>query len=255
MFGISQGPSRGWTDGAVLVSTAGGAALLVAMVRTELHRDRPMMDIRLLKNRLFRRCTLIMTFESVAFLAVLYVLALYLQDGHGLSALQAGLTILPEPIGVMLGSQLASRLLYVRLGPRRQLTIGLLGSSAAMALLAVPDAQTSLWWIRLIVFGLGLAVGQVFVGTQAASFATVPSSDSGRASTLFNVGRRLGGAVGVALATTTMAVVGGEVVGPQDMPPYRAAFLAAALVCVLTVRLARHIDDADAASTRPPRAG
>jgi EmrB/QacA subfamily drug resistance transporter len=254
MFGVSQGPGRGWSDPAVLVGLIGGAALLIAMIHLELHRDRPMMDIRLLKNRLFRACTLIMTLESVAFLAVLYVLALYLQDGHGLSALQAGLTILPEPIGVMLGSQAASRLLYVRLGPRRQLTIGLLGSAGAMALLAVPDAQTSLWWIRLLVFGLGLAIGQVFVGTQAASFATVPPSDSARASTLFNVGRRLGGAVGVAIATTTMVVVGGDVAGPQEMAPYRAAFLVAALICALTVPLALYINDTDAASTMPRRA-
>jgi len=253
MYGISEGPSRGWTDSAVLLGTLGGPVLLVAMIRIELSRAQPMVDLGQLKNRLFSACTSIMTLESVGFLGVLYVLALYLQDGRGQSALQAGLTIVPEPIGVMLGAQAASRLLYGRLGPRRQLTIGLLGSATAMALVAVPGAQASLWWIRLIVFGLGLSVGQVFVGTQAAAFATVPPSDSARASTLFNVGRRLGGAAGVALATTTMAVIGGDVAG-QHMAPYRAAFLAAALVCLLTVAVAVRIKDADAASTIPRRA-
>lgn len=249
MFAVSQGPSRGWADTAVLFAMTGGVASLAAMIRIELTREQPLVDLRQLHNRLFSSCTSIITLESVGFLGVLYVVALYLQEGRGHSALQAGLTILPEPIGVLLGSQAASRLLYRRLGPRRQLTLGLLGSAAAMALIAASGTQTNLWWIRLIVFGLGLSVGLVFVGTQAAAFATVPARDAARASTLFNVGRRLGGAVGIALATTVMDVVGGNVVGAQHMGPYHAAFIAAAIVCLLTVPLALRISDTDAAST------
>jgi MFS family permease len=118
--------------------------------------------------------------------------------GRGLSALGSGLSTFPEALGVMGGAQLASRVLYPRLGPRRHITIGLVGTAASIALLALMGPQTSLWWARLLMFTLGLSMAQVFVPVQAASFATITSAATGRASTLFNAIRQLGGAIGVA---------------------------------------------------------
>jgi hypothetical protein len=112
--------------------------------------------------------------------------------------------------------------------------------------------------LRLVVpllFCTGLAVGQVFVGTQSASFATVTSSSSGRASTLFNVGRRLGGAVGVAVATTVLVSAGPTRSGTAPgMSGYHAAFLALAALNLLGLYAATRVGDTDAASTilRPP---
>src|SRR6202011_3069062 len=102
----------------------------------------------------------------------------------------AGLSTFPQAGGIVLGSQLASRLLYRRLGPRRPPLLGVGGRSATPPLMSLLGTGTSLWWVSLLFFVMGLAVGQVFVGTQSASFATVSASASGRASTLFNVGRR-----------------------------------------------------------------
>jgi len=61
------------------------------------------------------------------------------------------------------GAQLASRVLYPRLGPRRHITLGLAGTSASIGLLALLGPQTSLWWARLLMVTLGLSIAQVFV--------------------------------------------------------------------------------------------
>jgi hypothetical protein len=98
--------------------------------------------------------------------------------------------------------------IYWRLGPRRHLTFGLLGVAGFIALLALMGADTSLWWARLILFCVGISMAQVFVPAQAASFATISPADTGRASTLYNASRQLGGAIGVALLTTTIVIVG-----------------------------------------------
>jgi hypothetical protein len=50
-----------------------------------------------------------------------YVASLFFQDGRGMSALGSGLSTLPEAVGVMAGAQLASRVLYRALGPRRNI--------------------------------------------------------------------------------------------------------------------------------------
>ena len=71
-----------------------------------------------------------------------------------------GLSIFPEAFGVMAGAQLASRLVYPRLGPRRNIAIGLVPVAASIGLMSLVGSQTSLWWMRLLMFCLGLAMGR-----------------------------------------------------------------------------------------------
>jgi EmrB/QacA subfamily drug resistance transporter len=257
MYGVSEGPDLGWAVTEVLATVAAGVVLLVAMVVVELRVPAPIVALRLLGNRLFRSCTGVTTLGSVAFLGTLYAISLYYQDGRGLSALGSGLSTFPEAIGVMMGAQLASRLLYPRLGPRRLIAFGLTGVAASIALLALMTAHSSLWWARLLMFTLGLAMAQVFVPTQAAAFATISPSATGRASTMFNAVRQLGGAVGVAVLTTVIVGIGAThlVAGHQvaNLTSYRIAFLVAAALSLAGVAPALSIRDADAAATRPGR--
>jgi EmrB/QacA subfamily drug resistance transporter len=257
MYGVSEGPDDGWGSVRVLATVAAGAVLLIAMVIVELRSAQPIVALRLLGNRLFRSANGVMVLISIAFLGTLYVISLYYQDGRGLSPLASGLSTFPEAIGVMLGAQLATRVLYPRLGPRRHITLGLLGTTASIGLLSLLGAGTSLWWARLLMFTLGLAMGQVFVPTQAAAFATISSEATGRASTMFNTVRQLGGAVGVALLTTVIVLIGAthRVAGHEvaNLTSYRITFLVAAAICLLAVGSSLSIHDSDAAATIPPR--
>ncbi len=255
MYGVSEGPNLGWQHTDVLAAIVAGVVLLAAMVVVELRSPAPMVDLRLLKNGLFRSGNGVMVLASVAFLGTLYAISLYYQDGRGLSALGSGLSTFPEAFGVMGGAQLASRWLYPRLGPRRHITIGLVGTAASIGLLALLGPGTSLWWARLLMLTLGLAMAQVFVPVQAASFATITPAATGRASTMFNAVRQLGGAVGVAVLTTVIVAVGPVhlVAGHEvaNLTAYRVSFLVAAAICLCAVACSLSIRDADAASTIP----
>jgi MFS family permease len=259
MYGVSEGPDLGWRRAEVLATIAAGAVLLAAMVIVELRSDAPMVDLRLLGNRLFRSGNGVMVLASVAFLGTLYAISLYYQDGRGLSALQSGLSTFPEALGVMAGAQLASRVLYPRLGPRRHITAGLAGVAASIGLLALMGPTTSLWWARLLMFTLGLFMGQVFVPLQAAAFATITPAATGNASTMFNTLRQLGGAIGVAILTTAIVavgplhLVGGHLVG--NLTAYRVAFVVGAVFALLAIPCALTIRDSDAARTIPGRGG
>jgi EmrB/QacA subfamily drug resistance transporter len=259
MYGVSEGPNLGWRRPDVLATIAAGIVLLVAMVVVELRSPAPMVDLRLLKNRLFGLGNGVIVLASIAFLGTLYAISLYYQDGRGLSALGSGLSTFPEAFGVMGGAQLASRVLYPRLGPRRHLTLGLTGTAASIGLLALLGPQTSLWWARLLLLSLGLFMAQVFVPVQAASFATITPAATGRASAMFNAVRQLGGAVGVAVLTTAIVLVGPVhlVAGHEvaNLTAYRVAFLVAAAICLCGVACSLAIRDADAAGTMPGRRG
>ncbi len=106
---------------------------------------------------------------------------------------------------------------------------------------------------------LGLSMAQIFVPVQAAAFATITPAATGRASTLFNAMRQLGGAIGVAILTTVIVSVGPvHLVAGQEvanLTAYRAAFLVAAALCCCALPFSLSIHDADAASTIPGRKG
>jgi MFS family permease len=157
----------------------------------------------------------------------------------------------------MVGAQLASRVIYPHLGPRRHVSLGLVGVASSIAALALLTTDSSLWWARLLMFTLGLSMAQVFVPTQAAAFASVSPAATGRASTMYNAVRQLGGAVGIALLTTVIIGVGAATAGAghsaTDLTAYRIAFLIAAAVALATLFCSLTIHDADAADTIPAR--
>ncbi|HEY3906437.1 MAG TPA: MDR family MFS transporter [Streptosporangiaceae bacterium] len=257
MYGVSEGPIKGWHSVDVLAAIAAGAVLLVVTVIVELRTAEPMVDLKLLSNRLFRSSNGVMVLNSIAFLGTLYAISLYFQDGRGLSALNSGLSTAPEAFGVMAGAQLATRWLYPTLGPRRHITFGLIGVAFSIGLLALLGPGTSLWWARLLMLALGVAIGQVFVPVQAAAFATITREATGRASTMFNAVRQLGGAIGVAVLTTAIVAIGpvhivsGHPVA--NLTAYRVAFLVAAAVALLGTAFSLRIHDSDAARTIPVR--
>jgi EmrB/QacA subfamily drug resistance transporter len=253
MFGISDAPDRGWGSPFIVGSIALGAALIAVMVPVELRTEAPLLQLRLFSNRLFRSTSLVLFTAMAAFLGMLFVIPLFFQLALGLSALQSGLSTFPEAIGVMVGAQLASRLFYPRIGPRRLVSVGLLALAVSVALMTQVGFDTSLWWMRLLLFCSGLAMAQVIISSQAASFATISHAETGQASSLFNSQRQLGSAVGVAILTTVMAAVGTvHLVGTHvtaNLAAYHAGFLMAAGFALIGSVLALTIKDSDAAAT------
>lgn len=256
MYALSEGPIAGWRSPAVVSSGLVGAVLLVALVRFELRSPAPMIDLRVLTNRLFRSATVIMFLAAASFLGSLYLVSLYFQDGLGASALVSGLSTFPEALGVQIGAQIATRL-YRVVGPRRTISAGLAGVAVSLVLLAL-SGFGDFWQIRAVMVLLGISMGHVFIPAQAAAFATVSPASTGRASTLFNAGRQLGSALGVAVLTTVIAGVGVVRVAGGHLTPnlaaYHWAFLAGAVLALAAGAAAQVVVDADAAPTMRPRA-
>jgi MFS family permease len=240
-----------------------GIGLLSTMVVVELRSREPMVDLRLLGDRMFRASNMLIEMTMIAFFGILFVVPLFYQDGRGLSALASGLSTFPEAIGVLIGAQMVSRLLYPRIGPRRLIAAGLVGIAVGTGLMALVGSNTSLWWMRVLMFGLGYSIAHVMISMQAAAFATISPTSTGRASTLFNANRQLGGAIGVALLSTVISAVGPvrQVAGATvaNLTAYHAAFLTAAAIALAGAILALFVvKDADAANTRvrrPVRSG
>ena len=149
-----------------------------------------MLALRLLKLRLFRATNLVMAFAMAGFIGLTFVLPLYLQGLRGLDPFHSGLTTFPQAIGILISSQIAGRI-YPSIGPRRLIVGGMLGAAAAMSCLLLVGLETDLWWIRIIMFLRGFAMGFCFVSSQAASYAEIKPADNGRASAIFSTQRQM----------------------------------------------------------------
>jgi EmrB/QacA subfamily drug resistance transporter len=256
MYALSEGPTHGWGTPGIIVPGLLGAAVLAAFVTVELRVAAPMVQLRLLGNRLFRSTLFVSFFATGGFLGVLFLTPLFLQEARGASPLDSGLTTFPEALGVVVSTQIVARL-YPRFGPRRLMAGGLAWVATDIVLLCVFGLSGDPWVVRLLMFGLGIGMAYVFLPNQAASLATISSADTGRASTLSSVQRQVGSATGVALLSSVLAGFGPlttTALGTTEpnLVAYRAAFLAAAALALTGAALALRVPDADAAATMRP---
>jgi EmrB/QacA subfamily drug resistance transporter len=259
MYALSEGPARGWSSPGIIAPGLLGALTLAIFVAVELRTAEPMVQLRVLSDRLFRITSLTSLFAASGFVGVLFLVPLFLQEARGASPLSSGLTTFPEALGVVCSTQLVARL-YPRVGPRRLMAGGLLFVASMMTLMCVISLDTSPWVIRGVMFAIGVGMAYVFLPAQAAAFATISRAATGRAATLSSVQRQIGGATGVALLSSVFSAVGPTRVNAAgavlpNLSAYRAAFLTAAALAVLASLIALNIPDRDAAATMRPQRG
>jgi len=264
LYALSQAPNDGWTSGIVLSTGIAGAICFVLLIIAELRVAEPMLDLRLLTDRMFRNANLAFFMSMGGMLGVLFLLPLFLQELIGLSALQSGLTTFPQALGMVAIIPLAGRL-YPRTGPRRMMALGLTGITITTALFLLVDLQTSLWWIRGIMVLRGFGFGFMMIPAQTATFATIRPPDMGRASAYFNTNRQVAGSVGVAVLATVLvsrttthvaaAVAAAAPAARQaaiqhgTLLAYHDAYFVGVLIAAVGIAFAFLIHDEDAAET------
>ena len=241
LYALSQAPAHGWTSTAVVGAGVLGMVLFGLLVVLELWRPDPMLRLSLFRDRMFRSANLSMFMVYAVLLGVLFLLPLFLQELRGLSALESGLTTFPQALGMLLMVPLSSRI-YPRVGPRLMLTFALIGIMATSALFLMVDLETSLWWIRGIMFLRGVSMSFAIVAAQAAAFASIPSEEIGRASALFNTNRQVAASIGVAVLATVLGV-------HNSLTAFHHAFAASILFALVGIAFALRIHDEDAAAS------
>ena len=206
LYALAEAPARGWSSSRVLTTGIAGIVLLVLLIIVETRVPEPMLALRLFNDRMFRSASIVLFLASAGLIGLLFLLPLFLQNPElrGLSATQSGLTTFPQAIGLLVASRPVSRL-YPKIGPRRLLAVGSLGTAVATVFFLRVGVDTDLWWIRLIMFARGLSFAVALIPLQAATFSNISREDSGRASSLFNTNRQVASSFGVAVLATVLA--------------------------------------------------
>jgi EmrB/QacA subfamily drug resistance transporter len=256
VFALVQGPDRGWTSPEVLAAAGFGALMLAAFGLIERRSRDPLLPPRLRANRN------LLTAVAIAFLfwgtfgSVLYFLTLYLQDVHGLTALQTGLAFLVPTAVVVTSSTLAGQFV-TRCGLKPTLVGALLVGALGALLLALamsPDGSYGALVPGLVLISIG--DGIVFTAMFIAAGIGVADREQGVASSIASTSTSIGAAVGLALlvliATAGTDGLAGEPLRNATTQGLRnAVFVVAAGIAAIAV-VALNLRSGERPATVPP---
>ena len=204
-YAIIEGPSHGWLSPEISGFFVLAVAALAVLLAYEPRHAEPMIDLRFFRSVPFAGANLSAVCAIAAMAGFLFLSTLYLQDVRGLSALPAGLTILPMPVVMALCAPLAGRMVAAR-GPRIPLVIAgaaLTISSAALSRLTGTTEHAYL----IVAYGLfGVGAGMVSSPITNGVMSGVPKAQAGMASGMNSSSRQLGQSLGVAIVGSVLAV-------------------------------------------------
>ncbi|CAM5317376.1 MFS transporter [Streptomyces spiroverticillatus] len=203
-YAIIEAPEAGWGSPLTL-SLAGVAVLaLVALVLYEPRRAEPLIDLRFFRSAPFSGATVIAICAFASLAGFLFLNTLYLQNVRGLSALHAGLYMLPMAAMTFVCAPLSGRLVGTR-GPRLSLLIAGTAMTASAVLFAgfKAETNTALMFTGYVLFGIGFGVVNAPITNTAVS--GMPRAQAGVAAAVASTSRQVGSTLGVAVIGAVIA--------------------------------------------------
>lgn len=204
LYGLSQVSKAGAFGRAdVLVPVLAGAALVAAFALWSLRRaGRALVDVRLFRYRSVASSSAALFLSGAALYGAMLLLPLYWQQVRGATALTAGLLIVPQGIGTLLGRPLTGRYTDT-LGARTVALAGFLLVGLATVPFALAGAGTNRWLLMGALLVRGLGLGAVTIPLMTVAFIGLDRADIPHASILTRISQQIGGSFG----TATLAVI------------------------------------------------
>ena len=198
LLAFSEGESWGWGGYRVLILLVSGVLSLALFVVIELEVDHPLIDLRILRSRAYTLSLVLLAITMTALFTGLYFLPQFLQNVQGLTALDAGLTLLPSALVMTVLMPVAGRL-YDAIGPRYPVVVGLLIIAFGSYLLAEMTTSTPrgdiILWTSVRNIGIGLAMMPMMTSGVSALSTSLTSAGSA----MNNVVQRVVSSVAVAI--------------------------------------------------------
>ena len=220
VYTISTAPTEGWVTVRTAVLLAIAIVLVAGFAVAESRSRQPLLRGRLVPGRALVNANVVGFLLGGSFFSFLFVGTLYMQDILGWSALETGLAWLITSVSSVALAGLSQQLV-TRLGPAPVMVFGMTLMAAGIAWgtgIVVDGRLLADLTGPLLLVGAGTAFA--FIPISVAGLAGVPAAASGVASGLLNTSQQLGGAIGVAVASTvatshTIGLLGDGVPMPQ----------------------------------------
>jgi EmrB/QacA subfamily drug resistance transporter len=210
VYALIEGPAQQWPPLAIVCGAIGVLALAAWFV-VEARSSHPMVPLSIFRSRQFSGANAVTFVVYAALGGVMFFLVVYLQTGLGYSALEAGASLVPLTVLMLLFSSRAGTLAQ-RIGPRLPMTVGPVAAGLGMFLLTRVEPGVSYWegvfpGVVVLASGVTLTVAPL----TATVLGAIDDAHAGIASAINNAVARIAGLLAVALlpAAAGLAGVGG----------------------------------------------
>jgi EmrB/QacA subfamily drug resistance transporter len=205
VYALSKAPQNGWGTAETMSLLAGAAALVLAFLAIETRVVAPLMPLRIFRLRTVAGANAAGLLLGASFFSFIFIGTLYMQQVLGYDALETGLAWLVASVTSVAFAGL-SQALVTRVNVKlvMALGMGLIGGGILWATRVPVDGH---FWGDLAgpFFIAGAGTAFAFIPVSIAGLAGVAERDAGLASGLLNGSQQLGGAIGVAIASTVAA--------------------------------------------------
>jgi EmrB/QacA subfamily drug resistance transporter len=241
VYGISDASDNGWGSAQVIATLATAAVLLAVFAVIETRSAAPLVPFRIFRHRPLSIANVLMATLGVTLTSAIFFLSLYEQQVLGNSAIRTGLSLVPMTV-VMAAGAIACRRLVPMFGPRTLLVVGATVTAVGLAWLSripVHSAYPAHVLGPTLVVGAGMSL--MIVPIITAATIGIELRMAGLASGLVNMGRQVGGAIGLAILVTVAAsATRGSGLAPAAgvVHGYRIVFVVAAALSLASAIVA-----------------
>jgi EmrB/QacA subfamily drug resistance transporter len=241
VYGISQAPRIGWGATRTVAVLVGAVVLLAAFLAIENRVEAPLMPLRIFRLRTLAGANAAGLLLGASFYAFIFTCTLYMQQVLGYSPLKGGLTWLTSTLASMAFAGL-SQLLVTRLSPKLVMAFGMTLIGAGIFWATRVPVHGRFWadmFGPLMVVGVGTAFA--FIPISIGALAGVAEHEAGLASGLIYTSQELGGAIGIAIASSVAAthykslLHGGATVHAALTGGFHEAFWVLGVIALLAV--------------------
>lgn len=202
---LDRGQSQDWWSSPEILSYAGVTIAMAWMAVIHFATAKsPLFDRELFKNRNLMVAGLLMMIIGMTIMTPMALLPPMLQSLFNYPVIDTGMVLAPRGVGTFMTMALAGYLM-TRVDTRFVIAIGVLISSFSMYLMAHWSLDVGQQQIVMTGFLQGLGMGLVFMPVNALAFATLSPRHRTDGSSMLNLLRSIGGAIGISIATTLLA--------------------------------------------------
>jgi len=238
-YGLIEGPASGWGKPLTLIALTLGVALLAGFVVRERRASAPLLRLSMFASAEFSAANAVTFVVYGALGGALFLLPIQLEQVSGYTAIEAGISLLPVTL-IMLLLSARSGALAARIGPRLQMSVGPVVIGIGLVLLARIGSSGSYVTDVLpavLVFGFGLAIN--VAPLTATVLAAAPAESAGMASAVNNDVARAAGLIAVAVLPAAAGLGGSAYLNAHLFSAgFRTAVFISAGLCILAGGLA-----------------
>jgi EmrB/QacA subfamily drug resistance transporter len=204
ILGLSDaGSADGFGHADAIAPLVVGVAFLIAFTVYALRRHHPIVNIRLLAVRSVGSSSSVIFLSGFSLFGAMLLLPLYYQEVRGVSALTAGLMLVPQGLGTLLSRQIAGPLTD-RIGARSIAVVGFVVVAAATVPFAFVDATSDGWLLALWLLVRGIGLGAVTMPVMTASYVGLDRAQIPHSSVLTRTSQQIGGSFGTAVLAVVL---------------------------------------------------